>query len=265
MSLQLEERREMEIENEENESGEMEKASQNPFVLPQASQLETFTINKEHMPPSVFDPIMASETNCEPNVEPYCKNYLDEDEDNLIFVYGNVPNFNAFGHPKSQLQSTLNESEFFYSCQNEKERVQLKDINIEKPFILIRSAIMALVPVSEVLTLLQSNIRIFYLQMQSDRLSYTTSSKSIHVGQGKNFQGQLIMEAIVSADHCQAGSDKPTYTIKEIEIAVKRIKTKEKEDVIEVYSQSPQDPKKTKQRRRYEPSRTYGLRSRRRP
>lgn len=141
------------------------------------------------------------------------KEYLDLDPDNLILVDGKNP----MGITRSNLAQLtgLDKHEYYYECValNKGHVVAPANIFENDPYVILRMTANYYVPAGEIRALMISKSRIFTLT-KTKHLKYTASIDVVQRAVAKNFKGQII--DVVSKDHCQEGSDKNAYQVKEV-------------------------------------------------
>lgn len=157
---------------------------------------------------NVFDPVMFMEV-------PFAEALADESI--LIFKVG----AQFFSYPIEQLKRDIaTNSGVIYECKEELHGAPwLKDVHLETPYFLLRSAAIYVVPLAQIKQIIRmdSSSRLFELVESSKRLPFTASYGSVMADNtGRNQSGRPVN--IVSADHCQAKSDRATYTIQELRI-----------------------------------------------
>lgn len=175
-----------------------------PYIynIPIASDI---VLNKE-----IFDPIMYE------NI--VAQDFLDDDDNVVFYLIDEESNIKrGFGYPGSELQKMLDNKEFFYECLKPINAVpRLTDVKTENPFVKIAEAIVYYVPANQLAGILKSRDRIIALWPAKD-LDQSASIASIQVKKyGTNYRNDYIN--IVSADHCQKGTDKKIHNMTPVKL-----------------------------------------------
>lgn len=175
-------------------------------LIPPSPQLET--IEWSESLPEVFDPVMYD------NVE--AKEFLDADANNVVFI--DASGKSALGFEKESLKKFT--EKLYYECKKQNKFMTVPlDLIEDVPYVILPGQLSYYVHAEQLMSVIQSDDRIFV--MISDRkMNHTTSIGSIDIrGDGRDYQRHQIN--VVSADHCQEGSDKMLYTIKVAKIVTK--------------------------------------------
>lgn len=174
-------------------------------LIPPSPQLETMEWSKSL--PEVFDPVMYETISAQ--------TYLDEDELNVIFIDANGKS--AIGFSKESLDRFTDK--LYYECTQQNTRMTVAlDIVKHIPYVILPGQLQYYVHAEQLNAVLMNNDDRVYVLEESRKMVYTTSIGSVNVrGDGRDYQGNQIN--VISADHCQPGSDKTLYTIKVAEIS----------------------------------------------
>jgi len=163
----------------------------------------------------VFDVITLEKT----PVEEYLRDNMQKV---VIFIEKNDGSLDVHGgFKKNQLKTIIDENDFFYECpfENDNLGVTLNQINSNNTLVQIKGVAGNLyVNVFDLSKLLKTSWRTFLIQPDDREAIFTTGIGSINVGRGVNYKGESILEAVVSADHCQANSNKKIYTLLPLEL-----------------------------------------------
>jgi hypothetical protein len=145
------------------------------------------------------------------------KEYIKEDPKNIVVFIDKSDGLEVHGgFNKNQLQKIVDKNDFFYECaiENESIGVKLDQIDHQKPLVLIKGLQGNLyVSVFDLSKLLKSSMKYWLIQPIGREAEYTTGIETLNVGRGQNYMGQSVLEAAVSADHCQDRSNKSLYTL----------------------------------------------------
>ena len=149
----------------------------------------------------VFDPSEAEE------VSKTIKN-ISEDKENIYFKAGQ----SIFSLPRSYLEYKNN---IYYECNtNLAGAPYKKDVKLNTPYILLRGPGNYLVRKNE----LRTDHNLFSVEDTGQQLKYTASRGSILSTYNVGLNGQPV--SIVSADHCQEGSERTVFKLVPIEFSL---------------------------------------------
>jgi hypothetical protein len=118
-----------------------------------------------------------------------------------------------FQYPKSQFESDLNDvANIIFGCKSRKIGAPvIDDIDYDNPYYLLRGSGNFAIPLSDIRTLLISPYNAFEIKKTDKRLAHSTALESIIDVYPQGLLGQDV--DIVSADHCQAGTDREVYEL----------------------------------------------------
>ena len=145
-------------------------------------------------------------------------NPFDLDKKKVVFKATN----SYFQYPKSQFESDLNNVEnIIFECKSRKIGAPIiDDIDYDNPYYLLRGSGNFAIPLSNIRTLLISPYNVFEIKKTDKHLAHTTALESIIDVYPQGLLGQDV--DIVSADHCQAGTDRDVYELIPIKFEPKK-------------------------------------------
>jgi len=163
-------------------------------------------VEKEHTNVSVNNPIdvFDYEENDILSINPF---KLDK----KIVVFKATNSY--FQYPKSRFESDLNDvANIIFGCKSRKIGAPvIDDIDYDNPYYLLRGSGNFAIPLSDIRTLLISPYNAFEIKKTDKHLTHTTALESIIDVYPQGLLGQDV--DIVSADHCQAGTDREIYEL----------------------------------------------------
>ena len=147
-------------------------------------------------------------------------NPFDLDKKKNIVVFKATNSY--FQYPKSQFESDLNNVEnIIFECKSRKIGAPIiDDIDYDNPYYLLRGSGNFAIPLSNIRTLLISPYNVFEIKKTDKHLAHTTALESIIDVYPQGLLGQDV--DIVSADHCQAGTDRDVYELIPIKFEPKK-------------------------------------------
>jgi ankyrin repeat protein len=112
-------------------------------------------------------------------------------------------------------------SSTFYECKKELDGTPYtKDVHADTPYFRVQLNGNFTVPEQQLQAALASKYSIFELMPSEKKLAFVASYASVQTSPGKDGLGRQVN--IVSADHCQKGSQQVTYTLKAVTMAKKK-------------------------------------------
>lgn len=179
------------------------KGRKRSFPLPPLSSTPVSINPTEEVPyaDTLFDIVMAEDT---PMV-----NFVKEYRDNAVIFHLKDQ---VFGTLRDELRRRYEDkSAIRYECKRQLGlMVTPNDVVIETPYYAMNVPFPIYIPVSQFQQILNSTHKRWKL-VETGKLPYTTSRAMVGRPDGTNIDGQ-DMDA-VSADHCQAGTDKPVFSV----------------------------------------------------
>jgi nitroreductase len=167
---------------------------------PPLSDTELATKRLSRLPDMAFDMLMYMEEEMQTVLE---------DEDNMVFVVSQ----HAFFYPREQMEKQIQDKEFFYECYS--QRPAIDNVNTGNPFVKIDSPQGAYyVPANQLAAALVLQGNVFYITKQQREIERSIKIDHLAVATGRNFRGQHVN--FVSADHCQDGTNKTIYALKQV-------------------------------------------------
>ena len=126
-----------------------------------------------------------------------------------------------FQYPKTIFKQHIDNVEnIIFDCRARKDFAPLIDeVYYNRPYYLLRGSGNFLLPLNDLIMLLDSSINVFEIKKTSIHLAHTTSLESILVEGSTGVLGQEV--DISSADHCQAGSSRDVYEIVPVQFVPK--------------------------------------------
>ena len=118
-----------------------------------------------------------------------------------------------FQYPKSVFQEHITNMEnIIFECKERKIGAPLvNDIVEEHPYYLLRGSSNFVIPLGDIRMLLETSINTFEIKKTNKHLAHTTALESIISSYPYGLLDQQI--DIVSADHCQAGTERDVYEL----------------------------------------------------
>ena len=164
-------------------------------------------------PVDVFDAIEYSDI-------PLSIKEITDDKENIYFKIKNT----FFRISREYLTGSIKKYDnIIYKCKKSMSGApRIKDIHEDKPYFLLRTSAIYAVPLEYLKAALQSNDWVYELK-EDTNMKFTSSFGSVMAEYGTNYAGRNIN--IVSADHCQDGSNRQAYTIQTIELVPKESNT----------------------------------------
>jgi hypothetical protein len=127
-----------------------------------------------------------------------------------------------FQYNKSEIESDLDNVEnIIFGCVSRKIGAPIiDDIDYDNPYYLLRGSANFAIPLSNIRALLISPYNVFEIKKTDRHLAHTTALESIIDIYPQGLLGQDV--DIVSADHCQAGTERDVYELIPIKFEAKK-------------------------------------------
>ena len=131
--------------------------------------------------------------------------------DDAMLVFKSANSY--FQYPKEIFVEHLRNNEnIVFECNRKLLSAPYKrDIHFDAPYYLLRASGNFIVPYGDMLQATEMSYGAYELRKTDKHLEYTTSYDSVIIEYPYGFRGQQI--DIMSADHCQAGSDRDVYEL----------------------------------------------------
>jgi hypothetical protein len=127
-----------------------------------------------------------------------------------------------FSTDLTPLQSAMQDkSSTFYECKKELDGTPYtKDVHVDTPYFRVQLNGNFTVPEKQIQAAVDSKYSIFELVPSEKKLAFVASYASVQITPGKDGLGRQVN--ILSADHCQKGSQQVTYTLKAVTMVKKK-------------------------------------------
>lgn len=162
--------------------------------------------NFEGALPSVFDVAVHDEV-------PFAEAH--EDADSLIFKVG----ASYFSFPLTQIRASIDDkSGITYACNRKGHGAPfVTDVDAANPYFLLRGTAIYMIPLRQIKYIIHTPGGRFYeLQDTGVHKEFTAGYSSVQRAPGHNQSGRPIN--IVSTDHCQAGTKRSVYHLRELRL-----------------------------------------------
>ena len=179
--------------------------TQSKIILPAANISNSEIQEASLLPKTVFEPIMG--------VDVETSEYL-EDPDSAVFVLDGK----ASGYPKSQMKHEFEDGTgISYECKKELGlMVAPNDVTIDNPYYKLQVfGGSFLIPAIDLAKVVGTPHQIFELK-QDRKLAFTAGRRAVSSNGEFTINGHELN--IVGMHHCQAGTDKMTYTLTPIRV-----------------------------------------------
>ena len=132
--------------------------------------------------------------------------------DDSMIIFKSAAN-SYFQYPKDIfVEHLLNNENLIFECNKKLLSAPYKkDIHFEAPYYLLRASGNFVISYGDMLQATEMSHGAYELRKTNKHLEYTTSYDSVIIEYPYGFRGQQI--DIMSADHCQAGSDRDVYEL----------------------------------------------------
>jgi len=146
-----------------------------------------------------------------------------------------------YGITLGSIESSLKDkTSTFYECKKELDGAPYtKDVHIDTPYFRLTLNGNFTVTEKDLQSALASECSIFELVPNEKKLAFVSSYRSVQVSPGRNALGQTVN--IVSADHCQKGSDQFTYDVKAVTMVKYRSAEQKEVDRVEAEKKAVED------------------------
>ena len=146
-----------------------------------------------------------------------------------------------YGISLGSIESSLKDkTSTFYECKKELDgAAYTKDVHIDTPYFRLTLNGNFTVTEKHLRSALASECSIFELVPNEKKLAFVSSYRSVQVSPGRNGLGEDVN--IVSADHCQKGSNQFTYDVKAVTMVKYRTAEQKEVDRVEAEKKAVED------------------------